>query len=177
MAVAPPFPWSRHIGQLWNPFANKFCGEYTLSKMKEQKLLQDENLPASLTCSICLGLKNDPVCTGSCQHTFCKACLTPGGKCINSCPLCRAQVGAIASSIALREWIDSVRVHCPRCRESVWGSLHVHTITWTLFMRYLPLCHVASVRPLLNCGTPAFRLRLFPFLSRSQCLTWWEGGR
>ena len=125
--VAPPFPWSRHIGQLWNPFAIKFCGEYTLSKLKEQKLLQDENLPASLTCSICLGLKNDPVCTGSCQHTFCKACLAPGGQCIDSCPLCRAQIGAIASSIALREWIGSLRVHCPRCRESVtFESLQSH---------------------------------------------------
>eukprot|EP00931_Biecheleriopsis_adriatica_P079493 TRINITY_DN52909_c0_g1_i1.p1 TRINITY_DN52909_c0_g1~~TRINITY_DN52909_c0_g1_i1.p1 ORF type:complete len:247 (+),score=24.25 TRINITY_DN52909_c0_g1_i1:92-832(+) len=66
----------------------------------------DYDIPAELSCSLCLDLLHDAVAT-PCNHTFCRACILRVCMASSTCPLCRAPLvgfdpaaAAVNSSIA-----------------------------------------------------------------------------
>ena len=69
---------------------------------------------ASLLCSICQDIFQDPVINPACSHSFCRACIFQAVQQANRCPLCRASLASdkVHPNLALAGLIGDLRANC-----------------------------------------------------------------
>ena len=67
--------------------------------------------PEWFICAICIGVFQDAVSMEGCGHTFCKEC---ANDCLQmgSCPNCRGNVTKWNPNFPLRDFIETLNVHC-----------------------------------------------------------------
>ena len=82
------------------------------SSVINKEVLEQFNSTELLTCSICLGLLNDPVMCESCQNSFCRNCIDSWLERNNTCPMKCKKISFIEVNRTLKTLLEMVLIQC-----------------------------------------------------------------